>query len=184
MPPFFSHRQLPEAVCQLPSKIHYPIHLDASTVKGKFTFRPPVAVKVTGSYLLKTAIKPDLNVDLALHIPEVRLHSTAHRKHIHCFGWLTHLLTQLAGVSAGKGSSQLSLPPQKSTLLVPCGCTPTQEEEEVWPEECGVLSISWRSTCAPPGLETWRLAHSPSPSPSPSLPLSLSPSPPPPSPST
>ena len=56
----------------MPSKTHYPINLDPSSVKGKFSFRPPVAVKVVGSYLLKTAIKPDLNVDLALQIPEVR----------------------------------------------------------------------------------------------------------------
>lgn len=85
--PFLSHWQLSEAVHQLPPKIQYPLHLDASTVKGKFTFRPPVAVKVIGSYLLKTAIKPDLNVDLALHIPEVSLHSAAHTNTYTCIGW-------------------------------------------------------------------------------------------------
>ena len=56
----------------MPTKVHYPIDLDPSTVKGKFHFRPPVGVKVVGSYLLKTAIKPDMNVDLVLQIPQVR----------------------------------------------------------------------------------------------------------------
>ena len=45
-------------------------------MKGKFIFRPPVAVKVVGSYLLKTAIKPDLNVDLALELPKVNIHQS------------------------------------------------------------------------------------------------------------
>ena len=48
------------------------MELDPSSVKGKFTFRPPTSVKVVGSYLLKTAIKSDLNIDVALQIPEVR----------------------------------------------------------------------------------------------------------------
>ena len=64
--------QLCDAVQGLPPKIHYPINLDPSCVKGKFVFHPPLAVRVVGSYLLKTAIKPDLNVDLALQIPPVR----------------------------------------------------------------------------------------------------------------
>ena len=64
--------QLCDAVQSLPPKVHYPINLDPSSVKGKFVFHPPLTVKVVGSYLLKTAIKPDLNIDLALQIPPVR----------------------------------------------------------------------------------------------------------------
>ena len=64
--------QLCDAVQSLPAKVHYPIDLDPSSVKGKFSFHTPAAVKVVGSYLLKSAIKPDLNVDLALQIPEVK----------------------------------------------------------------------------------------------------------------
>jgi U3 small nucleolar RNA-associated protein 22 len=76
--PSTSTVDLCDAVQSLPPKVHYPINLDPSSVKGKFIFRPPLAVKVVGSYLLKTAIKPDLNVDLALQIPPECLQAKDH----------------------------------------------------------------------------------------------------------
>uniref|UniRef100_A0A8C5LK55 Nucleolar protein 6 n=1 Tax=Leptobrachium leishanense TaxID=445787 RepID=A0A8C5LK55_9ANUR len=38
-------------------------------VKGKFHFLPPSSIKVVGSYLLGTSIKPEINVDVALTMP-------------------------------------------------------------------------------------------------------------------
>ncbi|XP_063309894.1 nucleolar protein 6 [Pelobates fuscus] len=38
-------------------------------VKGKFHFLPPTSIKVVGSYLLGTCIKPEINVDVALTMP-------------------------------------------------------------------------------------------------------------------
>ncbi|OCT56411.1 hypothetical protein XELAEV_18000142mg [Xenopus laevis] len=39
-------------------------------VKGKFSFLPPSSIKVVGSYLLGTCIKPEINVDLAVTMPQ------------------------------------------------------------------------------------------------------------------
>ncbi|XP_078407472.1 nucleolar protein 6 [Cetorhinus maximus] len=38
-------------------------------IKGKFHFLPPASVKVIGSYLLGTCIKPEINVDVAVTMP-------------------------------------------------------------------------------------------------------------------
>lgn len=40
-------------------------------VKGKFRFLRPVEVKVVGSYLVGTCIKPEISVDVALTMPKV-----------------------------------------------------------------------------------------------------------------
>lgn len=48
-------------------------------VKGKFRFLPPAAVKVVGSYLLGTCIKPDINVDVAVMMPRVSLSMPPYR---------------------------------------------------------------------------------------------------------
>ncbi|NXI45898.1 NOL6 protein, partial [Galbula dea] len=39
------------------------------SVKGRFRFVPPTEVKVVGSYLLGTCIKPEINVDVAVTMP-------------------------------------------------------------------------------------------------------------------
>ncbi|NXG08518.1 NOL6 protein, partial [Sakesphorus luctuosus] len=39
------------------------------SVKGKFHFVPPAELKVVGSYLLGTCIKPEINVDVAVTMP-------------------------------------------------------------------------------------------------------------------
>lgn len=43
------------------------------SVKGKFRFVPPTELKVVGSYLLGTCIKPEINVDVAVTMPRVSL---------------------------------------------------------------------------------------------------------------
>lgn len=71
--------QLCDGLSLLPKKVRYPLTLDLSNVKGKFHFAPPSGIKVVGSYLVGTMIKPDLCADLALYIPQVRnlsLHET------------------------------------------------------------------------------------------------------------
>ncbi|XP_040277098.1 nucleolar protein 6 [Bufo bufo] len=39
-------------------------------VKGKFHFQPPSSIKVVGSYMLGTCIKPEINVDVAVTMPQ------------------------------------------------------------------------------------------------------------------
>ena len=43
----------------------------SSSLKGNFQFIPPQSVKVIGSYLLQSLAKPELNVDVAVEIPQV-----------------------------------------------------------------------------------------------------------------
>lgn len=63
--------QLCEALAQVPKTVAYPLRLSLDNAKGKFTFLPPSAIKVAGSYLLQTLVKPDLNVDVVMVMPEV-----------------------------------------------------------------------------------------------------------------
>ncbi|KYO18444.1 nucleolar protein 6 [Alligator mississippiensis] len=53
----------------LPKHVRVPLLQVPFGVKGKFRFLPPAAVKVVGSYLLGTCIKPDINVDVAVMMP-------------------------------------------------------------------------------------------------------------------
>lgn len=67
-----SFLQLHDAFTCLPRHIKYPLRLDcSSSLKGNFQFRPPQSVKVIGSYLLQSLAKPELNVDVAVEIPQV-----------------------------------------------------------------------------------------------------------------
>ncbi|XP_061469328.1 nucleolar protein 6 isoform X2 [Rhineura floridana] len=50
----------------LPKGVKVPFLQLPSSVKGKFRFLPPAEVKVVGSYMLGTCIKPEVNVDVAL----------------------------------------------------------------------------------------------------------------------
>ncbi|KAE8636849.1 hypothetical protein XENTR_v10003167 [Xenopus tropicalis] len=54
----------------LPDSIKVPILQVPYQVKGKFCFLPPSSIKVVGSYLLGTCIKPEINVDLAVTMPQ------------------------------------------------------------------------------------------------------------------
>ncbi|XP_069780228.1 nucleolar protein 6 [Narcine bancroftii] len=53
----------------LPKGIKVPFLQVPYNVKGKFHFLPPTSVKVVGSYLLGTCIKPQINVDVAVMMP-------------------------------------------------------------------------------------------------------------------
>ena len=63
--------QLCEALRQVNKMVMYPLQLSLDNAKGKFKFQPPSAIKIVGSYLLQTLVKPDLNVDVVMVIPEV-----------------------------------------------------------------------------------------------------------------
>ena len=65
--------KLSEGLGLIPGKIKYPLGFTPESCKGKFKFGPPSAVRVVGSYLLGTLTKPDLNVDLELSLPVVRV---------------------------------------------------------------------------------------------------------------
>ncbi|XP_072269627.1 nucleolar protein 6 [Pyxicephalus adspersus] len=54
----------------LPKSVKVPFLQVPSQVKGKFHFGPPASIKVVGSYLLGTCIKPEINVDLAVTMPQ------------------------------------------------------------------------------------------------------------------
>ena len=64
--------QLTDALACLPRHVKYPLQLDYSSgVKGNFHLTPPQVVKIIGSYLLQSLTKPELNVDVAVEIPQV-----------------------------------------------------------------------------------------------------------------
>ena len=52
-------------------KVKFPLPELPSPVKGKFRFVKPSVVKVVGSYLLGTIMKPNLNVDIVVQMPRV-----------------------------------------------------------------------------------------------------------------
>jgi len=61
-------------VSYVPKQVKYPLKLECSpNTKGKFYFVPPHSVKVVGSYLLQNLTKPELNVDVAVEIPQVSM---------------------------------------------------------------------------------------------------------------
>uniref|UniRef100_A0A8C0B8F3 Nucleolar protein 6 n=1 Tax=Buteo japonicus TaxID=224669 RepID=A0A8C0B8F3_9AVES len=53
----------------LPKGVQVPFLQVPFSVKGKFRFVPPTELKVVGSYLLGTCIKPEINVDVAVTMP-------------------------------------------------------------------------------------------------------------------
>ncbi|KAM3939859.1 nucleolar protein 6 [Leptodactylus fuscus] len=53
----------------LPKSVKVPFLQVPYQVKGKFQFLPPSSIKVVGSYLLGTCIKPEINVDVAVTMP-------------------------------------------------------------------------------------------------------------------
>ncbi|KAK9408751.1 nucleolar protein 6 [Crotalus adamanteus] len=83
----------------LPKGVKVPILQVPFKVKGKFHFLPPAEVKVVGSYLLGTCIKPEVNVDVAVTMPKEvfqekdNLNQRYHRKRAL---YLAHLAQHLA----------------------------------------------------------------------------------------
>lgn len=61
----------------LPKGVKVPFLQVPFSVKGKFRFVPPTELKVVGSYLLGTCIKPEINVDVAVTMPRVSLATPA-----------------------------------------------------------------------------------------------------------
>lgn len=57
----------------LPKGVKVPFLQVPFSVKGRFRFMPPTELKVVGSYLLGTCIKPEINVDVAVTMPPVSL---------------------------------------------------------------------------------------------------------------
>jgi hypothetical protein len=52
--------------------IPFPSLIKKSKMKGVFSFIPPTEVKVVGSFLLKTMIKANQCIDIAIEIPQVK----------------------------------------------------------------------------------------------------------------
>ena len=70
--------QLDTASSSLPKGVTYPLSLDTSFSKGRFSFAPPSSVKVVGSWLLKTHFCRQFSIDLAVEIPEVCVCACVH----------------------------------------------------------------------------------------------------------
>ena len=64
-------------ICQLSAeswpykKVKLPIIQQPSFTKGRYKFKAPCEVHLIGSYAMRTCIKPEVQVDLALQIPKV-----------------------------------------------------------------------------------------------------------------
>ncbi|XP_060067208.1 nucleolar protein 6-like [Ylistrum balloti] len=63
----------------LPKKfVKVPFCQSPKTVKGRFQFLPPVEVKIVGSFLSRTAVKPNVNLDISATMPAECLQSKDH----------------------------------------------------------------------------------------------------------
>lgn len=51
--------------------VNVPVVEKPSSVKGVFQFLPPVNVRLSGSFVLDTAVRPDVVADVVLEIPKV-----------------------------------------------------------------------------------------------------------------
>uniref|UniRef100_K7G936 Nucleolar protein 6 n=1 Tax=Pelodiscus sinensis TaxID=13735 RepID=K7G936_PELSI len=83
----------------LPKGVKVPFLQVPFGVKGKFRFLPPAAVKVVGSYLLGTCIKPEINVDVAVTMPRAVLQDKDHlnqRYHRKRALYLAHIAQHLS----------------------------------------------------------------------------------------
>ncbi|XP_077202495.1 nucleolar protein 6 [Paroedura picta] len=83
----------------LPKGVKVPFLQVPFRVKGRFRFLPPVSVKVVGSYLLGTCIKPEVNVDVALTLPREIFQDKDHlnqRYHRKRALYLAHVASHLA----------------------------------------------------------------------------------------
>ncbi|XP_015283672.1 PREDICTED: nucleolar protein 6 [Gekko japonicus] len=84
----------------LPKGVKVPLVQVPFSVKGRFHFLPPVSVKVVGSYLLGTCIKPEVNVDVALTMPRAifqdkdNLNQRYHRKRALYLAHVAHHLAK------------------------------------------------------------------------------------------
>nr|XP_020652113.1 nucleolar protein 6 [Pogona vitticeps] len=84
----------------LPKGVKVPFLQLPFSVKGKFHFLPPEEVKVVGSYLLGTCIKPEVNVDVALVMPRElfqdkdNLNQRYHRKRALYLAHIAHHLAK------------------------------------------------------------------------------------------
>uniref|UniRef100_A0A8D0GV09 Nucleolar protein 6 n=1 Tax=Sphenodon punctatus TaxID=8508 RepID=A0A8D0GV09_SPHPU len=83
----------------LPKDVKVPFLQVPFGVKGRFRFLPPAAVKVVGSYLLGTCIKPEINVDVVLTMPREIFQDKDHlnqRYHRKRALYLAHIAHHLA----------------------------------------------------------------------------------------
>ncbi|XP_062984381.1 nucleolar protein 6 [Elgaria multicarinata webbii] len=84
----------------LPKGVRVPLLQLPFSVKGHFRFLPPAEVKVVGSYLLGTCIKPEINVDVVLVMPKEifqdkdHLNQRYHRKRALYLAHVAHHLAQ------------------------------------------------------------------------------------------
>ncbi|XP_073536523.1 nucleolar protein 6 isoform X2 [Phyllobates terribilis] len=62
----------------LPKSVKVPFLQIPFQVKGSFHFLPPSSIKVVGSYLLGTCIKPEINVDVSVTMPQEILEAKDH----------------------------------------------------------------------------------------------------------
>ncbi|XP_033750343.1 nucleolar protein 6-like [Pecten maximus] len=63
----------------LPKKfVKVPIYQSPETVKGRFQFFPPTEVKMVGSFLSRTCVKPGVNLDISVTMPIECLQSKDH----------------------------------------------------------------------------------------------------------
>lgn len=116
----------------------------------------PSAVKVVGSYLLGTMVKPHLNVDISLSIPAVSCLFDSHcssngglAQIVECslsiiMGGTTRILQVVpsffpVGVLASQRSLELSVFPQEGSLHRHSSRTPEEEKEAIGIKGCELL---------------------------------------------
>ncbi|XP_064421100.1 nucleolar protein 6 isoform X2 [Latimeria chalumnae] len=83
----------------VPKDVKVPFLQVPSVVKGRFRFLPPASIKVVGSYLLGTCMKPEINVDVMVTMPAAVLQEKDYlnqRYHRKRALYLTHLAHHLS----------------------------------------------------------------------------------------
>ncbi|KAM5191929.1 nucleolar protein 6-like [Mantella aurantiaca] len=111
----------------LPKNVKVPFLQIPVQVKGKFHFCPPASIKVVGSYLLGTCIKPEINVDLAVTMPREILQEKDNlnqrylRKRALYLAHMAHHLSQSKFIGSVKFAYMNSNPLKPVLLLRPQG---------------------------------------------------------------
>ncbi|XP_063151962.1 nucleolar protein 6 [Candoia aspera] len=111
----------------LPKGVKVPFLQVPFKVKGKFHFLPPAEVKVVGSYLLGTCIKPEVNVDVAVIMPKEifqekdSLNQRYHRKRALYLAHIAHHLAKEKNFGGVKFAYMNGNHLKPTVLLQPAG---------------------------------------------------------------
>lgn len=129
----------------LPKSVKVPFLQDPFQVKGKFFFQPPSSIKVVGSYLLGTCNKPEINVDVAVTMPQEILQAKDHMNQRYLRKRALYLAYIAAHLSKSKIFSSVKFAYMNSNHLKPVMLLRPEGKDEK------VVTVRIH-VCLPPGV--------------------------------